>query len=76
MKTLISLLGVILIVIGIVSLAYMGFTYTSRENIVQVGNVKVTADTEKTITIPPVAGGLSLVAGIVLVIIGTRMGKS
>jgi hypothetical protein len=75
MKSMINLLGIMLIILGIVSLAYMGFTYTSHEKVAEIGNVQVTADTQKTVSIPPVLGGFSLVAGIVLLVIGMK-GKS
>ena len=75
MRSITNLLGIILIIFGIVSLAYMGFTYTTREKVAQIGSVQVTADTQKTVSIPPALGGLSLVAGIVLVVIGTRKEK-
>jgi len=76
MKSIINLLGIILIILGIASFAYMGITYTSHEKVAEIGNVQVTADTQKTVSIPPILGGLSLVAGIVLVVIGTMKGKS
>ena len=75
MKSIISLLGIILIIFGIASFAYMGFTYTSREKVAEIGNIQVTADTQKTISIPPVLSGLSLVVGIVLVVVGTMNGR-
>lgn len=75
MKTITTLVGIILIVLGISTFAYQGFTYTKKENIAQIGNLKITADTQKTVYFPPVLGGASLLAGVVLVIIGRRNGK-
>ncbi len=72
MKSLISVVGILLIVVGITTLAYQGFTYTKHEQVAQIGDLKITADTEKTIHFPPILGGLSLVAGIVLVVIGRK----
>lgn len=72
MKSLINLIGILLIIFGIVTLAYQGFTYTKREKVAEVGSVEVTANTEKTVYFPPILGGLSLVAGVVLVIVGRR----
>lgn len=74
MKSLTTVIGIVLILFGIISLGYQGFTYTKRENIAQIGDLKVTADTEKHVSFPPMVGGASLVAGIVLVVIG-RMGS-
>jgi hypothetical protein len=59
-------------VIGVVALVYQGITYTTREKVLEVGPVEVTAETKKTIPLPPVLGGLALAGGIVLVVVGTR----
>ena len=65
-------LGIILIVVGILALAYQGISYTKREKIVDVGPIHATKDTTKTIPLPPILGGLSLVGGIVLVAAGAK----
>jgi len=67
-----GILGIILIVIGIVALAYGGFTYTKREKVVDLGPLQVSADREKTIPLPPILGALCLVGGIVLVVVGNK----
>jgi uncharacterized membrane protein len=67
-----TVIGIALIVLGIVALAYRGITYTQREKIVDIGPLQATADREKTIPLPPILGGLSLVGGIVLVIVGSK----
>ena len=72
MKTRASILGIILILVGITGLAYQGFTYTKYEQVAQIGNLQVTANTEKTVYFPPIVGGLVLVAGIALVIFGNK----
>jgi len=64
------ILGVVLIVLGVLALAYQGITYTKREKILDVGPLQATADREKTIPLPPLVGGLALAGGIALVIIG------
>ena len=73
MKTT-SLIGIILIVIGIVALAYQGITYTTREKVVDIGSIQVTADKTKTFPLPPIVGGLALVGGIVLLVMGSKKG--
>lgn len=70
MKVAVRILGILLIIIGIVTLAYQGVTYKSRENIAQIGDVEITATTQKTIYVPPILGGLCFIAGIVLVVFG------
>ena len=67
-----TLLGIVLIVIGIFALAYQGISYTKREKVVDLGPIHATKDTTKTIPLPPILGGLSLVGGIVLVAAGAK----
>ena len=74
MRNTLTLIGIIFIIVGGLSLAYQGFTYTDREQVAQIGSLKVTADTEKSIHFPPILGGIAIVAGVVLVIAGRRGG--
>ena len=69
------ILGVILILLGVLALAYQGITYTKREKILDVGPVQATADREKTIPVPPLVGGVALAGGIALVIIGAMKSR-
>ncbi len=64
-----TLIAIILIAIGIVAFAYQGITYTTKEKVVDLGPVEVTAEETKRIPLPPVVGGIALVGGIVLLII-------
>jgi uncharacterized membrane protein len=72
MRSTMSLIGIILIIAGIVFLAYQGFTYTKQEKVAEIGDLQVTANTQKTVYFPPILGGGMLVAGIVLVVLGRR----
>ena len=72
MKTPAMLIGIALIVLGVIALAYQGITYTTREKVVDLGPLKVTAQKEKTIPLPPILGGLALAGGIVLVVVASR----
>ncbi len=67
-----GIVGIILIIIGIVAIAYGGITYTKREKVIDAGPLQVSADREKTIPFPPIVGGICLVGGIVLVVVGNR----
>jgi len=71
MKTY-TLIGIILIVLGIAALAYQGITYTTRENVVDIGPIHMTADKTRTLPLPPIAGALALVGGIVLLVMGSK----
>jgi hypothetical protein len=67
-----SILGVLLIVLGVVSLVYQGITYTSRETVVDIGPIEATAERERTLPLPPALGIGALVAGVALVVVGGR----
>jgi uncharacterized membrane protein len=67
-----GIIGIILIAIGIIALAYGGFSYTKREKVIDAGPLQVSADREKTVPFPPILGGICLVGGIVLVVVGSR----
>lgn len=66
------LIGVVLIVLGAVALAYQGITYTTQEKVVDLGPLKVEARREKTIPLPPVLGGIAVAVGVVLLVVGLR----
>jgi len=61
-------IGLIFIVIGAILLIWTGFTYTSKEKIVDAGPIQISADREKSVNWSPYAGGLILVAGIVILV--------
>ena len=67
-----AIVGIVLIVLGAVALAYQGITYTTSEKLVDLGPLKVEAKREKTIPLPPILGGVALVVGIVLLIANSR----
>lgn len=67
-----KIVGVVLIVIGIIALAYGGISYTKREKVLDIGPIEATAERRETIPLPPVLGGLALAGGIVLLIVGSK----
>ena len=67
-----SLVGVVLIALGVVALVYQGITYTSRETVVDIGPLHATADRQKTLPLPPVVGMLAVAGGVMLLIVGSR----
>jgi hypothetical protein len=68
------LIGVVLIVLGVAALAFGGFTYTTRDRVVDLGPVKVDADKQHNVPIAPIAGVAALVGGLVLVFSGSKTG--
>jgi len=67
-----TLLGIILIVIGIVAFAYQGITYTTREKVIDLGPVQMTAERTKTLPLPPIVGAIALIGGVVLLVVGSK----
>jgi hypothetical protein len=64
--------GIILIVLGLVGLAWGGFTYTTRQKVLDVGPIHATRDQTHTVPLPPIAGAVALVCGVVLVLARPR----
>ena len=58
--------GIILIAVGVVGLAWGGFTYTTSETLVDLGPIHATRDKTHTVPLPPIAGAVALVGGVVL----------
>jgi hypothetical protein len=69
-------LGILLIVGGILSLVFGGIRYTKEHSVLDVGPIHARAEEKKTVPIPPLVGGLALAAGLVLVISGSRGGRT
>ncbi len=72
MKSITTTIGLILILLGILTFVYQGFTYTKQEKVAQLGDLNVTTSKQETVHFPPLLGGLSLAVGIVLVVVGRR----
>lgn len=68
------LFAIVLIAIGVIAIGYQGFTYTSKEKVVDIGPLEVTTEQTKRFPLPPIVGGLALVGGIVLLVVGSRKG--
>jgi uncharacterized membrane protein len=68
----ISLVGILLVVLGALALAYQGFTYTRQEKVLDLGPIHATREDRERVPIPPVLGGLALVGGIFLLVAGGK----
>ena len=67
-----SVLGVVLIALAVISFAYQGITYTTHKKVIDVGPIQATTEQHKTIPLPPLFGGLALIGGIVLLVAGSK----
>ena len=72
MNKLMTGLGIVLILLSIASFTYQGFTYSKQEEVVRFGDLKITAETQDKVTIPPLAGAAALIAGLALLYFGNR----
>jgi hypothetical protein len=61
--------GIVLVVLGAYVLL-QGVSFSSRRDVLKVGDVKLTATEER--SVPPWVGGVALVAGLVLIVTGAR----
>ena len=68
----ITLIGIVLLVLGVLSLAYQGINYTRERNVVDLGPLQVTTETRERIPLPPILGGLALAGGVALLVMGSR----
>ena len=65
-------IGIILIGLGLFGLAWGGITYTTREKLVDIGPIHATREETHNVPLPPIAGALALIGGIVLLVAGRK----
>lgn len=68
----IKMFAIALIVVGILGLAYGGFSYTKDTTVVKLGSVELTAKEKETVNIPMWAGIAAIFAGGLMLVVGTR----
>jgi hypothetical protein len=67
-----KIVAIVLLVVGAISLAYGGITYTTREKVLDIGPIEATAEKRNTIPLPPVIGGIALAAGLGLLVMASK----
>ena len=68
--------GIILIVLGLLGLAWGGVTYTTTEKLVDIGPIHATREKTHDVPLPPIAGAAALIGGIVLLVAGRKPAAS
>jgi hypothetical protein len=68
----VTMVGILLTAIGVISLIYQGVTFTTREKVIQFGPLQAYREKNKTIPLPPIIGVLAIAGGIVLIVAGVR----
>jgi preprotein translocase subunit Sss1 len=71
MKTA-TIAGIVLLLLGVVSLVYQGISYITQKQVVDIGPIHATEDQKHNIPLPPVLGGILMVGGIVLLMTGSE----
>ena len=66
------LIGFVLVVLGVLALAYQGINYTRTEKLFDLGPIHATTETQKRIPLPPILGGIALIGGVVLLVAGAK----
>ena len=67
-----KLVGIVLVIAGILALAYQGFTYTTHKKVVDVGPIQATKEEHHAVPIPPILGALAVIGGMVVLVIDRR----
>lgn len=67
-----TILGIVLIAVGALGLAYGGISFTTQEEVVDVGPIEASVEEKETIPLPPVAGGIAVLAGVGLLLVGRK----
>lgn len=68
----ISVIGIVLVILGALALAYQGINYNRERTVIDVGPMRATTETHERIPLPPILGGLALAGGVALLVIGAR----
>jgi len=66
----ITLIGIVLVVLGALALAYQGITFTRTEKVLDLGPIHATQETQDRIPVPPILGGVALIGGVALLVVG------
>lgn len=64
--------AIVLIVLGVVALAYGGISYTREEKVLDIGPIEATAQRRETIPLPPILGAAAIVGGIAMLVVAGR----
>jgi hypothetical protein len=67
-----TLVGMLLLIVGVLALAYSGINYTRREKVLDIGPIHVTKESSESLPLPPLLGGTALIGGVSLLILGAK----
>jgi len=64
--------AIVLIVVGVIALAYGGISYTKEKKVLDIGPLEATTKERKTIPLPPVVGIVAIAGGVALLLVSGR----
>lgn len=67
-----KILGSILIVLGLIGILWGGFSYTTQKKVLDLGPIQATREKTHQVPVPPIAGAVSLIAGVAFIATGKR----
>jgi drug/metabolite transporter (DMT)-like permease len=67
-----TIVGILLIIVGIAGLAFGGFSFTRKEKVLDLGPIEASADKKESLPVPPILGALAIVGGVVLLATSAR----
>ena len=67
-----AIIGIVLIIVGVIGFAWGGLGWTTQKKAAQLGPLEIPHKESHGIAFPPIASGICLVGGVVLVIVGSR----
>lgn len=66
------IVGLVLVVIGLVALLWGGISWTREETVADLGPLEIQSEQRETLPLPPIVGGVALVAGVLLLVLPAR----
>jgi hypothetical protein len=67
-----TIIGILLIVLGIIGYATGGISFTHEKKVVDAGPLQISHKTQDTLPLSPILSTVSLIAGIALVVVGSK----
>lgn len=70
-----TVVGALLILLGVIVLSVGGFSFTRREKVAEVGPIEATAERERSVPLPPIVGGLAIAGGLLVLVASARRAR-
>jgi hypothetical protein len=64
--------GILLIILGVIALVYTGFSFTTKEKVVDLGPIDIQKEKQHRVNWPPILGILLMVGGIAIIATSRR----